>query len=126
MDSNKIEKIGTCAFCGQTRIIETVGDVELTQAELDKMATERCLCAPAQEEKRKKARKAKIHEFINKKFLSTKLAGEMLTIIDTVEDGTFEEVSLKLYKDKNVRIWKDSNNDLHIKIKRIEDDELKA
>lgn len=39
---------------------------------------------------------------------------------------TFEEVNLKLYKDKNVRIWRDAENYLHIKIKRTEDDELKA
>ena len=38
----------------------------------------------------------------------------------------FEEVNLKLYKDKNVRIWRDAENYLHIIIKRTEDDELKA
>ena len=126
MAEKELKNVGTCAYCGQTRAIETIGDVELTQAELDAMVTERCTCVPAQEEKRKKARKKKINDFVNKKFSSPKLAGEIFMVIDTVEDDTFEEVTLKLYPDKNVRIWKDSDSNLHIKIKRIEYDELKA
>ena len=126
MAEKELKNVGTCAYCGHTRAIETIGDVELTQAELDAMVTERCICVPAQEEKRKKARKKKINDFVNKKFPSPKLAGEIFMVIDTVEDNTFEEVTLKLYPDKNVRVWKDSDSNLHIKIKRIEDDELKA
>jgi len=122
--AEKMEKIGTCAYCGQTRAIETIGEV--TQAELDVMATERCLCQEAQAEKRKKAREAKIKEFIHKKFPYEKLAGEILMLVDCVLDSTFEDVTIKLYKDKVVRIWKDSDNYIRIKIKRTEDDELKA
>lgn len=124
MANKELKNVGTCAYCGQTRVIETLGEV--TQKELDRMATERCLCQGAQEEKRKKARKAKINEFIRKKFPHEKLAGEMLELIDAVEDDTFEEVTVKLYKDKIVKIWKDADNFLHIRIKRAEDDELKA
>ena len=122
--AEKMEKIGTCAYCGQTRAIETIGEV--TQAELDVMATERCLCQEAQTKKRKKAREAKIKEFIHKKFPYEKLAGEILVLVDCVLDSTFEDVTIKLYKDKVVRIWKDSDNYIRIKIKRTEDDELKA
>lgn len=50
----------------------------------------------------------------------------MLELIDAVEDDTFEEVTVKLYKDKIVKIWKDADIFLHIRIKRTEDDELKA
>ncbi len=122
--AEKMEKIGTCAYCGQTRAIETIGEV--TQAELDVMATERCLCQEAQAEKRKKAREAKIKEFIHKKFPYEKLAGEILMLVDCVLDSTFEDVTIKLYKNKVVRIWKDSDNYIRIKIKRSEDDEIKA
>ena len=122
--AEKMEKIGTCAYCGQTRAIETIGEV--TQAELDVMAKERCLCQEAQAEKRKKARKAKIKEFIHKKFPYEKLAGEILMLVDCVLDSTFEDATIKLYKDKVVRIWKDSDSYIRIKIKRTEDDELKA
>ena len=126
MSEKKKEKIGTCAYCGQTRIIETIGDVDLTQTELDAMATERCVCPPAQEEKRKKARKKKINDFVTKKFNSPKLQEEIFSIIASVEDDTFEEVTLTLYPNLNVRIWKDSYSNLLIKIKRTENDELKA
>ena len=124
MADKELKNVGTCAYCGQTRVIETLGEV--TQKELDRMATEGCICQGAQDEKRKKARKAKINEFIRKKFPPEKLAGEMLQLIDAVEDDTFEEVTVKLYKDKIVKIWRDSDNFLHIRIKRTEDDELKA
>ena len=126
MSEKKKEKIGRCAYCGQTRIIETIGDVDLTQTELDAMATERCVCPPAQEEKRKKARKKKINDFVTKKFNSPKLQEEIFSIIASVEDDTFEEVTLTLYPNLNVRIWKDSYSNLLIKIKRTENDELKA
>lgn len=124
MADKELKNVGTCAYCGQTRVIETLGEV--TQKELDRMATERCVCQGAQEEKKKKARKAKIDEFINKKFPYGKLAEEMHLLVDMIEDNTFEEVTAKLYKDKLVKIWKDSDNYLHIRIKRTEDDELKA
>lgn len=122
--ADKNGKIGICAFCGQTRVIETIGEV--SQLELDRMATERCLCGEAQAEKRKKARKAKINEFIQRKFPDEKRRALITELSDAVWEDTFEEVNLKLYKDKNVRIWRDAENYLHIKIKRTEDDELKA
>ena len=124
MAEKELKNVGTCAYCGQTRAIETLGEV--TQKELDRMATERCVCQGAQEEKKKKARKAKIDEFINKKFPYGKLAGEIHSLVDVIEDNTFEEITAKLYKDKLCKIWKDSDNYLHIRIKRTEDDELKA
>ena len=59
-------KTGTCAFCGQSVFVDTIGEV--TQAELDSMATDKCMCPDAQSERRKKERKAKIEAYINKHF----------------------------------------------------------
>lgn len=75
---------------------------------------------------KEKARKAKINEFIQRKFPDEKRRALITELSDAVWEDTFEEVNLKLYKDKNVRIWRDAENYLHIKIKRTEDDELKA
>lgn len=122
--AEKLEKIGTCAFCGQTRTIEAVGD--LTQSEIDAIATDRCICSGAQSALRKKARKAKIDEFIKKKFITTEMVGFMQEVIEFVEDGTFEDVTIKLYGSKTVKIWMDADSFLHIRIKKTEDDELKA
>lgn len=124
MAEKKFKPIGTCAFCGQTKVIETIGVV--SQAELDRMATETCLCKEAQADKIKKARKTKISNFIHKKFADEKLAGEILMLVDLVQDATFEEVQLKLYRDKVVKIWKDADLNINIRIKRTENDELKA
>lgn len=124
MAEKKFKPIGTCAFCGQTKVIETIGVV--SQAELDRMATETCLCKEAQADKIKKARKIKISNFINKKFPEEKLAKEIIKLTELVEDATFEEVQLKLYRDKVIKIWKDADSNINIRVKRTENDELKA
>ena len=48
MQGNK----GFCAYCGQAVFIQTVGEVG--QDELDRMATDKCMCPQAQSERRKK------------------------------------------------------------------------
>jgi len=125
VDYDKEEKqIGKCAFCGQTKWIQTIGEV--SQAELDAMATEQCLCAEAQSEKRRKAREKKVMEYVKKKFVTDKMIDYILTSIKLLEDGNIEEFSIKLDKDKVCKIWLDSDYYLHIRIKKTEDDELKA
>lgn len=121
---NERQQIGRCAFCGQSKYIQTIGEV--TQAELDAMATDQCLCAEAQAEKRRKAREAKVMEYVKKKFVTDKMIDYILKSIKLLEDGNIEEFSIKLYKDKVCKIWLDNDNYLHIRIKTTEDDELKA
>ena len=123
-NENERQQIGRCAFCGQSKYIQTIGEV--TQAELDAMATDQCLCAEAQAEKRRKAREAKVMEYVKKKFVTDKMIDYILKSIKLLEDGNIEEFSIKLYKDKVCKIWLDNDNYLHIRIKTTEDDELKA
>jgi len=118
------KKIGKCAFCGQTKWIQTIGEV--SQAELDAMATDQCICFEAQSHKRKKAREEKVTEYVKKKFVTDKMIEYILTSIKLLEDGKIEEFTIKLDKDKVCKIWLDSDNYLHIRIKKTEDDELKA
>lgn len=122
-DSEK-QQIGKCAFCGQTRYIQTIGEV--SQAELDAMATEQCLCVEAQREKRRLAREKKVTEFIQKKFMTEKMIEYIRQTIKLIEDEKFEEFTIKLYKEKVCKIWLDNDKNLHIRIKKTEDDELKA
>lgn len=126
VDYDKEEKqmIGKCAYCGQTKFIQTLGEV--SQAELDAMATDQCLCAEAQSEKRRKAREKKVKEYVKKKFVTEKMIEYIHTSIKLLEDGNIEEFTIKLDKDKVCKIWLDSDNFLHIRIKKTEDDELKA
>ena len=58
--------IGKCRFCGQTAIIQTVG--EISQDERDIMATDKCMCPEAQSERRKKERREAIEKFVRKNF----------------------------------------------------------
>ena len=124
VDYDKEEKqmIGKCAYCGQTKFIQTLGEV--SQAELDAMATDQCLCFEAQTQKRKKAREAKVMEYV--KFVTDKMIEYILASIKMLEDGNIQEFTIKLDIDKVCKIWVDNDNYLHIRIKKTEDDELKA
>lgn len=124
LDKEEKQKIGKCAYCGQTKFIQTLGEV--SQAELDAMATDQCLCFEAQTQKRKKAREAKVMEYVKKKFVTDKMIEYILASIKMLEDGNIEEFTIKLDRDKVCKIWMDSDNYLHIRIKKTEDDELKA
>ena len=123
-DNEKMEQIGTCAFCGQERHITTVGEV--TQQQLDDMATDMCLCAEAQSAKRKKARQAKIKEFIERKFIKEEMIEFIWHAIEMLEANRIEDFQIKLYKDRVCKIWVDNDGYLHIRLKKTEDDELKA
>lgn len=123
-DNEKKEQIGTCAYCGQTRHIETIG--ELSQAEVDAMVTDMCLCIDAVNAKRKKAKEAKIKEFVKKKFITEEMCDYIHLSIRMLTEKNIEEFQVKQYPDKVVKIWIDNDEYLHIRIKKTEDDELKA
>lgn len=38
---------GTCRYCGQIRIVKVPGEIDFTQEELDKIASQECTCAGA-------------------------------------------------------------------------------
>lgn len=119
-DENK--NVGVCAYCGQSLFIETIGEV--TQAERNEMATNKCMCPEAQSERRKKERKAKIEEYINRHFSAAR--GDFVrTAISMVESFEVDKVSIN-YDSKTCTIWLDSDSWLHLKIQHREDDELKV
>ena len=115
-------KTGICAFCGQSIFVDTIGEV--TQAELDSMATDKCMCPEAQSERRKKERKAKIEAYINKHF-DERLGKFVREAIAMVEDFEVDKISIN-YDSKTLTIWLDSDSWLHLKIQHREDDELKV
>ena len=122
MAENELNNVGTCAFCGQTATIETVGEV--TQEQLDAMATDRCKCPEAQSEKRKKERRAKIDAYIQRHF-NVSMEQFVQDAIKLVENAVVDKVSLN-YNSKTCTIWLDSDAWLHLKIQHREDDELKV
>ena len=124
LEKEERQQIGRCAYCGQSRYIHTLGEV--SQAELDAMATDQCLCAEAQAVKRKKAKEKKIKEFVEKKFIKQEMIDFIWSAIRMLEDSRIEEFQIKIYKDRVCKIWVDNDGYLHIRIKKTEDDELKA
>lgn len=115
-------KTGTCIFCGQSIFIDT--NDEVTQAELDEMATDKCMCPEAKSERRKKERKAKIEAYINKHF-NGEFADFVRSAITMIEEDYCDKISIN-YVSKTLTIWLNSDSWLHLKIQHREDDEIKV
>ena len=116
---------GTCQYCGQSRIIETVGEV--SQAERDAMATDLCYCPEADQLRRKKERQDKIDMFVADHFKGH-IKDKIYEAIDEVtESGNgILEIGFKTADDMNIRVYVDSDYYLHIKAKVVDDYELKV
>lgn len=118
-----MELYGTCQYCGQMAAVEANEDA--TQGELDAIASDKCMCPEAQSDRRKKERKKKIDSFVNKHFCD-ELATIIHYLIKVVEEQNIEDAVLKLPDGKSVKIWLDGDRYLRIKVKKTEDEELKA
>ena len=129
-DEENREQISTCKFCGQTKMIQTVAPV--SQAELDNMATDMCMCPEADKERRKKERKAKIDVFINNNFKDEELKEDIHGAIDMIWDSehkrkhTHQSITLQPSEDETIKIWKDADFNLRIKAKTVDNCELKV
>ena len=117
-----MESTGVCQYCGQSQVVETVG--ESTQAERDAIATDRCTCSEAQSERRKKERREKIKLYIQKHFTPER-ADLVRGAIKLVENNDLDKVSLN-YDSKTCTIWLDADAYLHLKVQKRDEDELKV
>lgn len=114
------DKLGTCRFCGQSRVIETVGDV--TQDQRDEMATELCDCPGAKSESRKKARSEKIKRWVAKTYDDESLQDLIKRLIWHLEqlyenpEAAIESVQIK-ETDGHV-LTMNLNNDLDLCVSR--------
>lgn len=118
-----MENTGTCHYCGQSVMLETVG--ELTEEQLDAMATEICKCPEAQSAQRQKERREKIESFVKRHFDEPQYHF-IEEVIEIVEAEEVSEVTFKLTDDRSVKIWLDKDYYLNLKIKHTEEDELKV
>jgi hypothetical protein len=122
MSKTEQKNQGFCQYCGQAAIIETVGEV--SQAELDSMATDKCNCKEAQTERRKRERREKINKYVDKKFPEC-LRQFVHDAITFVENYDADKITIN-FDSQTCTIYMDSDSWLHIKIQRREDDELKV
>lgn len=58
------KQFGTCKHCGQTMLIQTVGEV--SQARLDEIASTTCKCAGAELQRKIEQRKEDLERFLDK------------------------------------------------------------
>ena len=124
MSGNESENmpIGKCRYCGQTAIIQTVG--EISQEERDIMATNKCMCPEAQSERRKKERREAIEKFVKKNF-DEYMRHFIHRLVQMVTNNDLTEIAFVLPDERSVRIWLDAQAYIHIKVKKVTDDELK-
>ena len=120
-----VERFGTCAYCGQGKMIKAPEDK--AQIEIDALVTEECNCIDARAVRNKRERKEKIDDFINSHFAEDirPFIQDSVDIIDRW-DSQINDISIKLIDDFAVKIWKDSDDKLHIRTKMVADDELKV
>lgn len=116
---------GTCAYCGQAVFIQPKVGEELSEHDLDMMATDMCTCAQASSERRKRERKETIDKFIKKHF-APEHSALVRSVIQMTEAYDLTDFRCKLPNENTVRIWLDSDAFLHIRIKKDSDEELKV
>lgn len=123
MSSEMEAKTGTCRYCGQRVFLEAAAD-DLSEHDLDMLATDKCMCPQAQSERRKRERKETLDKFIKKHF-SPEISNLIHYVIQMVEEYDLVEFTCKLPDERMVKIWLDNDAYLRIKIKKTEDEELK-
>lgn len=122
-------KLGTCRFCGQSRVVETIGDV--TQDERDEIATELCGCRGAQSESRKKARSEKIKRWVAKTYDDESLQDLIKRLIWHIEqqyenpEAAIESVQIKETDGHVLTMNLNNDLDLCVSRKRTDKEELK-
>lgn len=96
---------GTCKYCGQVRETFVPEEIEETQENLDRLATEQCDCEKAEKarEKRQAAEKSKT---TLKKMLSRwpEAAEEAEVLVNLISSGALEAVTLKVPMSTTVKV----------------------
>lgn len=112
---------GTCRFCGQTKIVETVGDI--TQAQADEIATKECTCSHAKVWQNRQSKIKKATEWAEYRFEKTPNILSIFTeAFDLITNHDIEKVSIK-EGDWTHQIFLDSDGFLNVKSsKKVEEE----
>lgn len=104
MAKEKIKSTGACKYCGSIRIVNAAAD--MTQTELDTIATEECDCEMAKNERNKEEQKeiatANIKLLIGEKH--PKATEGLTQMIPFIQDFAFTEVTVKLNEVSKVQM----------------------
>lgn len=121
-DNNELPRtMGTCKYCGQSRIIQTIG--EITQARADEIASEQCDCEGAKVEQNRERKIKRADEWAENRFINTP---EVITLFKqafrSVANHEVEQITIK--DDSWTHVIKiDSDGYLNIKSsKKVEEE----
>lgn len=96
MAKDKIQTTGVCKYCGSIRIVN--GAADMTQSELDTIASQECDCEMAKHERNKEEQKdiaiANLKLLIGDKH--PKAVDGLTELIPFIQEFVFTEVSVKL------------------------------
>lgn len=114
--------MGTCKYCGQTRLVQTVGDI--TQAKADEIASEQCDCQGAKVEQNRQRKIKKANEWAEQRFENTP---EVISLfkesIRSITNREVEKVSIKDNHSWTHVVQLDSDGYLNIKSsKKVEEE----
>ncbi len=115
-------KYGTCRFCGQSKLVTTVGDV--SQSELDMMVTDSCDCPDAKSDRRVRERKKKKDEYLES-FSIENVRQFMQECLDAVDkwDSGIKDVQVRLDDGWTHKIYLNKDSDLKIKTTKKNEEE---
>lgn len=110
--------MGTCKFCGQSKHIETIGEV--SQDKLDEIATNECHCERAEFERRSAERREKVEKFLNEEVpeYSRELFEKAIRYVENPETEV-EYVAIKTSDGWITKILTNSSGALVINPKKI-------
>lgn len=112
---------GTCRFCGQTKLLKTVGDI--TQSQADEMATEGCDCSDAKVWQNRQSKISKAKEWARLRFERTpNILSIFFEAFELVTNHDIEKVSIR-EEDWTHNIFLDSDGFLNVKSsKKVEEE----
>lgn len=114
--------MGTCKYCGQSRIVQTVG--EITQAKADEIASEQCDCQGAKVEQNRQRKIKKANEWAQQRFENTpEVISLFKEAIRSITNNEVEKVSIKDTHSWTHVVQLDSDGYLNIKSsKKVEEE----
>ena len=119
MAKEKVARKGECKYCRSMRIVNS--EEELSQEELDRIASEECDCAGAKLARKKEESRRFAYEYADGLFESKPEARELMrAAITAVSEGTVNKATIKVGKNTyTITI----NSDSEIKIQKVYKDE---
>ncbi len=115
--------MGQCHFCGQSRIVETIG--ESTQEVRDGIATNLCTCPGAMAEKRAQAKAEKKKNYLER-FNDSPVKDFMSKCVEAVDCNglDIEFVQVKMGDGYTHKFYLNKDCDLRIKITKKNEEEI--